>query len=516
MERTPPYANLVLFSGCRWAGKSVSACHALCMHAWETNRGNILVLTLTQSVGVDSGVWQDIIEITQIWIDGNFGMEWVKEPYLDAGTKKPAFVVRNKWGTATKVQLDSLKNEEEVEGRYKGKRYSMIFVNEFSKFNKRKTFDTLKQALRMMHLKEEDHLFLADTNPDLDLGKNSPWYQLWYEFRTMSDEDIADSMKKKAEDGVFLPPDTGIPLRNSLKLVEFTMDDNLSLSKEKKSALMADFAHDSALLDAYYYGKWVTASVDALFYKVFRPNFHVRGDDETRSNPNPMILVPDPGTWELYDGYDLGVSNSAAVIMDKSYRIDKFDSEIEGVKTVVERKVPVFKMLDELVVLDEDFSMEEFILEFMRKRDFWEAYLGRPNKIVWHSWSDRSAFDMQDVSSKRYHHQTVFQASEGKILLQAAERGGGSVALRVDLFRKLLFDERFFMCRSRCPHAINMCRSIRKGKNALSVIAKGSPFKHVFDAITYLVASECYDELNREITLNMRRSNESSLIQVAV
>lgn len=528
------YVNLVLLCGPRWSSKTVVCTHIIANHVWETYEANVMVLTLTQSVGTDSGVWGDICNVMQQWIDAGFGMQWVRRPYNDSGTKKPAFIVANKysrfvdgeWYNVCKVQLDSLKNEDEVEERYKSKRYSMIFMNELSKFKKRKTFDTLKQALRMFNgIGEEDHLFLADTNPDLDLGTKSPWYHLWYEFRAMSDGELEEYVKQvKSDEGAMLSAKDLIPLRNQLRLVEFSIDDNLACSEEKKASLRADFGHDPDLYAAYYEGKWTTASADAIFYKVFRPKFHVRGSLPTQSNPEPEVLVPEENCYELQTGNDPGGTNCASVIGEKIItRRPDLDKDgkprLEKDGSIIYKEVPVFKLLDELVVVGEDFHLEDFIEKLVEKMLLWEKIAGKPNKIRWTHWSDRSVFDMKVPFSDRYWHQHIYDASGGMISLIAAERGKGSVAAGVDLVRKLLFEERLWIS-ARCVQSIDMFRSIRRGTSTISVIQKGSPFKHVLDAIRYWLQSECYDEMHRTNILNIKKtrveSNTGGFVQMPV
>lgn len=499
---SPGPQNMVLANGPRLSGKTFGCAHVASQHAWNTDRGNICLLTITQSVGIDSGIWQHLTEIfIPQWIeDGNFGMEWVKKPYIQNVTKKPACEVSNMYGNVTRFSLESLKNEDEVEARFKGKSYSMIWVNELSKFKRRKTFDTLKQCLRMPHLRYDQHLFLADTNPDLDLGEQSWIYKLWYEFRT-GDKEVWDRLYPGVS------PEILEPLRDSLKLIEFTVDDNLSLDDRRKKQLMADFAHDQDLLAAYFYGRWVTASSDALFFRVFRPDFHCIGELETATNPEPEMMIPEPNAFELVTGLDPGGTNCAASIIEKTYRK-------EGDKIV-----PVIKVLDELVVVDEDFNLNDFVEELVRRLDYWEDVLDRKRKTAWRHWSDRSAFDMKVPFSDRYWHQHIFQASGGRIALMAAERGKGSVKARIDLFRKLLYEDRIFISRTRCPNTIQMCKSLKRGTSQVAPIQKGSPHKHVFDSLTYAVASELYDELNREIMLNIRsrkQEAEGTLVSIGL
>ena len=135
----------------------------------------------------------------------------------------------------------------------------------------------------------------------------------------------------------------------------------------------------------------------------------------------------------------------------------------------------------------------EFTQEFMQKRDYWERQQGRP--IRWSDFADRSVFDMRESISDRRQHVEVYNASGGKIRLVAVEKGDGSVRQRVDILRKLLFQDRIRFSKSKCPHVIEAVQSIKKGKN--TPVDKVSRFKHAFDALTYVLSTLCYEELYR-------------------
>lgn len=487
-QKTSDITPAILANGCRLASKTFGCHHAVAEHAWNTDRGNICILSFTQSVGIDSGIWQHLSEIfLPDWISGNFGMEWVKPPYIQNVTKKPACRVSNKFGNSTLITLESLSNEDEVEEKFKGKAYSMIWVNELSKFKKRMTYDTLKLCFRMPHLKPEDHLFLADTNPDLDLGQRSWIYQLWYELLSAEDDELDPKY---------------LPLKRSLKLIEFTIDDNLSLSQAKKDDLLSGFAHDEDLVAAYYYGKWVTASTDALFYKVFRSNLHVIGEIASPTNPEPLMMVPEPNCSRLGGGWDLGTTTNNAMALIENVMIKQGDKEVVA-----------FKILDELVTINMDVQTEDFVEAVMKKRNFWEKLIGK--EIQWVDWSDRSAWSFKTDQTNLLHHQAVYVASGGKIQFMGTPKPPGSVRQRIDLFRKLLFEGRIFINNDRCPATVQMCKSIKPGKSSLEPIQKGSIHKHIFDAITYYISMECSDELQRAMNdLNVKGRTEGGFRSV--
>lgn len=493
-----------LLSGPRLTGKTVGCLDILADHAWLTPNANIAMVSVTQSAGFDSGVWTDMTEMTlSNWIGkkpsgepveggGNFGMEWKVKPSIQSVSKKPYCIVTNSHGNYSKFQLESLKNENEVEARFKSKRYTAIFVNELSNFKKRKTFETFTECLRTIGLPRERHLFLADTNP-ADEGTKSWIYQLWFNFPNLRDIDGRDLTAEEKW------------LQNQLRVIQFTLDDNTLIDPDRIMQLKASLSGNPDLYARYVMGRWVTASMDALFLDVFKEHRHAVPDPSSPSARH-LVMVPEEKCFELFTGWDAGVVNSAACVIERAWR------EIPGQKSV-----SVFKILDEQVIIGEPHSLEEFTIDFVaEKMDFWETFISGQTK--WNHWSDRSAFDMRDPQHNRLHHQTVFLASDGRIELQAAARGRDSVRQRVDLVRKLLFQNRLFVSSDKCPMALEMFKSIRKGKTTSAIIEKGSRMKHIFDAISYVLVSECASEIQENIYHSVRaeRVDNGGLVNISM
>lgn len=471
----------VLASGPRYCTKTVSCLLAVCDHAWQVDNGNIVLITVSQSAGIDSGVWTDLVD----FVIPAYGLQFKKKPFIHPISKKPMCDVYNKSGKGVRIQLESLKDEADVEKRFKGKSYSMIYIPELSNFKLRKTFDVLAESLRGIGIKESQCLFLADTNP-ADEGEASWIFQLWYVLR--GNDECEPQFKA---------------LREKLGLIEFQISDNVYASEERIEELKARYAHDPDLAARYLHGLWTTSTEDALFAKVFRPNIHVIGETPTAQNTDPELMIPDPGCYQLGGGWDMGITNSAFSLVEKTYREDmvkNFDGKIEP------KVVSVFNVLDELVIINEDFEMREFVGGVMKKMRFWEDWIGKP--IEWTHWSDLSAFDRKEPISNLYHHQLVFEESGGQIILQAAERGRGTVAQRINLFRRLLFQDRVHFS-AHCIRHIAMCKSLKKGKGQFSIIHKESPHKHAFDSLTYFIASECFEELD-ELVWRHGRPNTST------
>lgn len=502
--------QFVLFSGPRLTGKTEASTHCVVDHAWRTDRGNVSVVSISQSTGLDSGIWKKIVEVTiPNWIDSGMGMKWVKKPYIANVSKRPACSVTNAFGTETSLQLDSLKFEKEVEDRFKGREFSMMYIPELSHFREKKTFDIWSECLRGSHLRDDQFLFLADTNP-ADDGEDSWIYYLWFVLPQLTYLEYCDRCRKL--DAAVLSESAFDSYKASIGSLTFNIEDNIFLSKERIERLEATYFSDPDLYDRYILGLWKKASTDALFHRVFRPRFHIRGEIETPGNPDPMILIPQPSTSRMPTGWDpgAGVNSAFAIIEKTSGRITLPSGKL------VEKSI--FNVLDEVVITGEDHSLDEFTEKCVEVMEWWENRMGQP--YDWDHWSDRSVFDMKEPRHKKYYHQIIYEASNGLITLKSADRGPGSIQQRIHLLRKLLFEGRIFFSNDKTPRAIEMCRSMRAGTSSLMPIQKGSPHKHIFDAIMYCVASEAYDEIDDSIINRIRNArdegNDSGVVSVAL
>lgn len=524
LRRICQQKKFVLANGCRLSTKTVGCLFCVADHAWLTQPANIALITLTQNVGFDSGVWNDLTKtVLPAYMEDN-GMEWVEEPYLTV-SKKPTCEVTNRFGGITTIQLESCQNEQEAEDRFKPRRYSMIYVPELSTFRKMKTYITWTECLRMIGLASDKHLLLACTNPS-DEGEASFIYHLFFNVLDLPEKDVDPAER---------------PLRKHIARVDFTLDDNIFDSQDRKDELKAKYHHDHDLEARYIYGKWTTSSEDALFHEVFREGVHVVGQKETPGNKNPETLVPSDECFELVTGWDPGGRNCAAGIAEKQMVKAKFlwpqlfksgtippidpDESIgfAGLKSTPPAKVamspdkefPIFKFLDELVLVAEDFRMEDFVEQFVEKMDFWENVMGKKGRVAWRHWSDRSAFEATVPFADRFWYEMIYEISGGRISLMAERGNRGAVSARVDLWRKMLWEQRLWFSAAKCPQLILMNKSIKKGATVGTVIQKGSPWKHSFDWASYLTSSEAYDELAKSIRVNIRKRHENSLVSVS-
>jgi terminase large subunit-like protein len=519
--------KFTLFSGPRYSLKTVCNLIGVCEHAWRTPGADIAAITVSQSAGLESGVWDQLVDgILPKFMDlgteyfGGAPMQWIKKPYTSTVSKKPACIVSNAYGGKSRIQLESLKDEREVEKRFKAKNYTMIYVPELSNFKNRKTFDIWAESLRAFHLKDDQFLFAADTNPD-DEGDESWIYQLWFITRVQEYDEYCTS---QAEHGLPVLPERAFKvLKDSLGLLEFEIADNIFASQQRVDELVARYSHDQDLHDRYIRGLWVKASKGALFAEQFRENIHVAGELETPGNPDPLMLIPQDSTWTLYTSIDPGSSaNSAGYIFDK-------------VKTYGPNgkpMAPMFIILDEVAIIGEDHSLEDFTIQMCERVFWWEQRCGRIFK--WIDWSDRSVFEQRDQSSKKYYHQLIFEYSARfweqkyretqieayrtrRISLMGADRGAGTLPLRVDLAKRLLFENRILISKTRCPHLIRMYKSMPPKKEGQNVPPTGHKLKHAFDGHMYGIAEESFDEIASAVMRTVklgRLQNASGLVSV--
>ena len=457
-------------SGPRRSSKTWAVLNAMVEHAWLVPGAHITLLTPTLSAGVDGGPWQLLTdEIIPNWINGNFGLDWVREPYVSGATKKPMLELTNIHGGKSKIQLDSMREgEAQIAKQFKGKIFTMAVVSEASNWIKeRQTNDLLVEIFRKPGLPAQVNTLIYDTNP-AEEGARHWLYQLFYDFRTQ--QDLDPSLR---------------PLQDQLQLTEFFIDDNPYLSQADKNLMLAQYAHNPDLYARYFEGKWVTATGNGVFSDVFKPTIHVLGGIETPANPEPDILVPEENCHALYTGWDPGVSNYASVILEKISVRKPDGSGFES----------AYKVLDELVALQSNYTIGDFTLDFMEKMEFWEQQIGRP--VHWMHYADRSVFDYRESISDRYQHQEVFAVSKGKISLIAVSKGKDSVRQRIDFLRKLLFQNRVYFSNSRCPKLIESIQGLKRDKNG--PIVRGSQHKHAFDALTYAISALSYEEMDAAI-----------------
>lgn len=463
------YERYLMVDGPRKAGKSLAIANRVARHLFENQNATVGIITKTLKNG-KVGVWSDLTKtVLPQWIGAKIGMKWTKEPTMDVATKMSYARVKNGFGGESEVQLHSLENVWEAEAKFKGTRFSLLWLSEADQFEDRVVFDVLTDQLRVVEIPYENHQIIADLNPP-ETGINHWLAGIWI-------------TRKQSDNEQF---------ENQFKRIQFTIDDNTFLDPREKQDLINKYSYDKQLYARYVMGEWVEDVSEGHFADVFVPNTHVVGNVSGPREEDHEIIIPPKNCIELFSGWDLGDVNHACSISCK--RTDANGNSI-------------FDVIDEAVVIDRKISIADFTETVMEKMQWWEEYLKKEHgteRILWRHWSDNSAWRYR-AASDVYDELVVRQVSQGKIVLHAVTKGSGSVKQRIGLLKKLIFDRRIFFS-AQLTNTIKMVREMKPGPNRAEPIRDGDKNKHIFDALTYMLISETpMDVERRTITTSVKK-----------
>lgn len=512
-EKLPPWKDLApkqkeLMRMCRWktgsrkaigvfgtrlSGKTIAALNCIADHMWRTKDAAVLILVGTMGGGSTSGVWNLLTEkVLPSWFEhdickddkGNpMRMKWAPkgEPRATIA-KKLVCATTNMHGGISKLELDSLNDESEVEDTYKSRYYTFIYWSETGEFEMDSSFTTLFMALRGAGYSPDDFVMLVDANPP-DSGEDHFLYQRFFRDRLASNLDAEQAAIAKC-----------------LLVTNWTMEDNPYLTEDEKNATKGLYRNDPDRYDRYIRGMWVRATKDAIFADCFIHAIHVFSGPR---DENPRLLLPTENCVELITSHDAGGMNPISYIMEQIGFMQKYKDR-KGVER--ERQVSFFQYLDELAFIGKRISVAEFTRLKMEKLDFWENELQR--EVIWYHYSDLSALNFQESIANRTVADEMFAESEGRIKLIGVEKGAGSVGLRIRLIRKLLTENRILISGIKCPNMIEMLQSVRRGA-AEGTVAKGDRFKHSMDGASYALVKLCYEEIRFMIQAQRKNFNEA-------
>lgn len=499
----------ILVSGARESSKSYGVMHSIPFRMWNIRNYVGVLVGTTTSQSIDSGLWTVLTEkVMPDWIEGNiyspdgkeivdkrpFGMEWITKPRSQMITHKMFFDISNKFGEKSRFYLDSLDVETDVEKKYKGRIFCDIVLSEAANFLNRGTFDCLKLCLR--DFPAEQLRFILDTNPALHDAESHWIYKLFYVFRSLDLNNLSEDGTRELNLDAVPEGSRGVllqslkELQDSLAVHEFAVDDNCFISEEKKRSLFAAFAHSKDALDRNYYGRWVRGSGDGIFSEVFQPEICVLGDLPNASKPEPEILLPEDDCFELMGSFDTGRRNTMA------YIIEPVTIEIEEHGEMIPRTG--FKYLDEYGSLGRQQSTADLAEWLVETLDFWEDIIGK--RVRFEAWSDNSAFDLSG-QTETSEAQDLWRLTNGRVELRSITaphvgmKGHGAVERRISFMQRMLFEQRLWLCKSKCPHLLQMFQSIKR--NSQGKLSAVSIFKHSFDAASYGPAVRCWMEMRK-------------------
>lgn len=453
------YKRVLLVSGSRKSGKTISVVHRVIRHLWETDGARVGLFSTTIKTAKDGGVWQDIVDIClPMWLNSNMvGFtdqpiayttrnsmnQW--GPKSDGQTRTLYFRIRNMWGGESELKLFSLDNENEIKQKLQSTRFSMLYFPELAHFKSRDVYRVGIQQLRMYHLRPDQHMWIADTNPGEE-GQDSWIYKLFYEER--------------------VNPDHKYPaIRDQLELIEFFLEDNIGMTQLERDQLHSDYEDDEGEHARMVLGKWVKGhgKLGKAFADVFSEPIHVI----------PQNIEIAKETNVLHGGWDIGSGiNHAFVMLEKR----SYHGHV------------IWNIIDEVVSIGEKISTERFGEMCQDVIEGWESFYKRTWE--WTHWADPTAVNTFRASADTYDYQEIKKGSKGKIDLEncGATKGEGSIATGLYILRRLLRERRLFVS-GNCPHVIAMFNGLSRATDAKKVVTDNE-FKHAFDALRYVIYME--------------------------
>lgn len=461
------YHRYLLLSGPRKTGKTFASMAKICRHLWENDGAVVAIVGKSIRSIKSSGVWQDLVtsEIgIRQWLRADIGFEYLTEPKITGDTKMSFFTIRNMFGGTSTCQVHSLEHDHEVELKFKGTRYTMFYLPEADQFKSESVIQVLADQLRSETVPFENWQILLDCNP-AEEGEEHWIYRAFY--------------RKCGEDGEPFSRNRS----EKFHYYEFFLDDNPFISDEEKQDIRDQYAHNKIREARYVFGRWERDTAGGVFEDVWSEPRHVIG--QTLGRPDDWeIICPGANSHEFVVGWDCGdVNHSASILCPR-----EGDTET------------TFDLIDELVIVDRQVSLADFTEGVMERMDYWEAALralyGKDHKFIWRHWSDPSAADRYRSGADSFDAKIIRNASDGRIILNFAQRSQGSVRRRKDLLRRVLHQGRIAVS-AQCRAHIDMFRYLKPGSSAAEPIQRASCHKHAFDSLTYSLSNEVPNELDR-------------------
>lgn len=488
------YDRALLLSGSRLAAKSWAALHRIVRHLWETPNARVGMFTKVLKNSKDAGMWKNLHNYTlPEWIKAGIGLRYTTKDYddkpgpkVDGTTRTPFFRITNLHGGESECMLFSLDNDNEAEAKLKEREFSMIYFSELSNFESRSVLSLGLLSLRMPHLDFNQQMWIADTNPSEE-GESSWIYQAWYVERNLSYEDYVNRQRK-----LNLPvmrEETFVSFRKNLRLIEMFSKENIKLKPGQLEELESTYAYDPGLYARFVEGKWVYGDGETSrhFRRFFKPTIHVVGSVEGQDEDEYEYANPSQNCFELITGFDTGETNHAAVIMEKRYMSQYLPKSGKTISRAY------FTLIDELVSLHTEMSLEEFTTTFMDIIADLEEQQGRKFDLE-RCYSDLSALTQYSATADSFPAIQINASSLGRLVLIGVPKPRHSVRVRVQLIQQLLAFERLKVS-AHCYHTLKMFKDLKKGKDRLNYVLQSDDNRHIFDALSYPLIMECAEEL---------------------
>ena len=132
--------------------------------------------------------------------------------------------------------------------------------------------------------------------------------------------------------------------------------------------------------------------------------------------------------------------------------------------------------------------------------------------VLWRFWSDPSSMRYKSAPGSTEAN-LISVYSKGRIDMTPVQKGDGSVKVRLDMLRRMLFEERVFIS-ARCVKTIDMLRSLKKGKSQNHIIDRTSKWKHSFDSLTYMLSGAMPEEISGMDTSTSNDNAHSMVVAI--
>lgn len=476
----PNFPSVVLTEGPRWSSKTVSVCHRVIRHLWETPGARAAMVAKTIPSAKDAGSWLDLIDIAMPqWINAGiadekhggvfrfttFDREGVPGPIQSAKSRTMFFRIENAYGGESEMILMSLQHDHEVKQKLKNTRFSLLWFPELTNFLDQKVLSVSLESLRMYHLKRWQHMWIGDTNPSEE-GMDSWIYKKWIE-RSVEEEESAELRSSE--------------FQKAMVHIHFDLKDNLSLTNAECEARREMYADDPGELDREFYGKWTKGhgTRGLHFADVFSRSRHVIGAEGTGE------IQIDKATDTLLTGWDIGkATNQACGMIEKRYVFTPDKKQMWS----------VFSILDSISRIDEQSSVAILGTDMLEKMQELDREYSR--KFMWIHYADDSAMNVWNATSEAFDYEVIQNATNGEINLTGVPKPSNSIEARVRLIRQLLREGRLYVA-GRCLDVIQMFEDLKRGGNTRKDYVHWDKNKHVFDWISYVLYMQCFEELDR-------------------